>query len=202
GPGRHLHRGARRRTGRHGGLPHRGSRAEPVSAGRVDRHRLPRGAERRLAGEVHHGEPRGGFLEPRHRAGGPLRWLGVASVSVRRSLSLAAVILTALLLQTTVFGDVKLLGARPELMYLITIVFAMIDGPGSGAVAGFAGGMAQDFLMNEPKGITALTLTLLGYVVGLARQYIVSPTPVLPVVLVSGGTFLGVLFNRLVAFLL
>jgi len=121
---------------------------------------------------------------------------------VRRSLSLAAVILTALLLQTTVFGDVKLLGARPELMYLITIVFAMIDGPGSGAVAGFAGGMAQDFLMNEPKGITALTLTLLGYVVGLARQYIVSPTPVLPVVLVSGGTFLGVLFNRLVAFLL
>jgi len=121
---------------------------------------------------------------------------------VRRALSLAAVILTALLLQTTVFGDVKLLGARPELMYLVTIVFALIDGPASGAVAGFAGGMAQDFLMNEPKGITALTLTLLGYVVGLARQYIVSPTPVLPVLLVAGGTFLGVLFNRLVAFLL
>ncbi len=121
---------------------------------------------------------------------------------MRRALSLAAVILTALLLQTTVFGDVKLLGARPELMYLVTIVFALIDGPASGAVAGFAGGMAQDFLMNEPKGITALTLTLLGYVVGLARQYIVSPTPVLPVLLVAGGTFLGVLFNRLVAFLL
>ena len=121
---------------------------------------------------------------------------------MRRALSLAAVILTALLLQTTVFGDVKLLGARPELMYLVTIVFAMIDGPASGAVAGFAGGMAQDFLMNEPKGITALALTLLGYVVGLARQYIVSPTPALPVVLVAGGTFLGVLFNRLVAFLL
>jgi hypothetical protein len=45
-------------------------------------------------------------------------------------------------------------------------------------------------------------LTLLGYVVGLARQYIVSPTPLLPVGLVAGGTFVGVLFNRFVAFLL
>ena len=31
--------------------------------------------------------------------------------------------------------------------------------------------------MNQPKGITALTLTLLGYAVGMARQYIVSPSP-------------------------
>lgn len=121
---------------------------------------------------------------------------------MRRALSLTAVIVTALILQTTVFGDVKLLGARPELMYLLTIVFAVIEGPASGATTGFAGGMAQDFFMNEPKGITALTLTLLGYVVGLARQYIVSPSPLLPVVLVAGGTFAGVLFNRIIAFLL
>jgi hypothetical protein len=37
---------------------------------------------------------------------------------------LTAVIVTALLLQTTVFADVRLLGARPELMFLLTIVFA------------------------------------------------------------------------------
>jgi rod shape-determining protein MreD len=121
---------------------------------------------------------------------------------VRRALSLTAVIVTALLLQTTVFGDVKLLGVRPELMYLVTIVFAMLEGPSSGAIAGFAGGMAQDFLLNEPKGITALTLTLLGYTVGLARQYIVSPSPILPTVLVGVGTFAGVIFYEIVSFLL
>jgi hypothetical protein len=97
---------------------------------------------------------------------------------VRRFLTLAAVIVTALLLQTTVFADVRLLGARPELMYLLTIVFAMLEGPSSGAITGFAGGMAQDFMLNQPKGITALTLTLLGYAVGLLRQYVVSPSPV------------------------
>jgi rod shape-determining protein MreD len=121
---------------------------------------------------------------------------------VRRTLLLSVVIVTALLLQTTVFADVRLLGARPELMFLLTISFAILEGPASGAITGFAGGMAQDFLLNQPKGITALTLTLLGYAVGLLRQYIVSPSPVLPVLLVAGGTFVGELFYGLVAFLL
>jgi rod shape-determining protein MreD len=121
---------------------------------------------------------------------------------VRRSLSLAAIIVTALLLQTTIFADVKLLGARPELMYLVTIVIAILEGPDSGAIVGFAGGMSQDFLLDAPKGITALTLTLLGYTMGQLRQYIVSPSPVLPVFLVGGGTFVGVLFYGLVSFLL
>jgi len=121
---------------------------------------------------------------------------------VRRTLLLTVVIVTALLLQTTVFADVRLLGARPELMFLLTISFAILEGPASGAVTGFAGGMAQDFLLDQPKGITALTLTLLGYTVGLLLQYIVSPSPVLPVLLVAGGTFVGELFYGLVAFLL
>ncbi|MGZ6546123.1 MAG: hypothetical protein ACXVEI_12500, partial [Actinomycetota bacterium] len=52
------------------------------------------------------------------------------------------------------------------------------------------------------KGITALTLTLLGYAVGLARQYIVSPSPLLPTILVAAGTFAGVVFYEVVSFLL
>lgn len=121
---------------------------------------------------------------------------------MRRALALTGIILTALLLQTTVFADVRLLGARPELVFMVTIVLAILEGPSSGAVAGFAGGMAQDFLLNQPKGITALTLTLVGYAMGLLRQYIVSPSPVLPIFLVAGGTFGGVLFYGLVSFLL
>jgi rod shape-determining protein MreD len=121
---------------------------------------------------------------------------------VRRTLLLVAVVLSALLLQTTVFSDIRLLGARPELMYLLTIVFAFLDGPAAGAVTGFAGGMAQDFLLDQPKGITALTLTLLGYGVGMLRQYVVSPSALFPVILVGAGTFVGVLFYGVVSFLL
>ena len=57
-------------------------------------------------------------------------------------------------------------------MYLVTIAMALLEGPREGMIVGFAGGMGQDFLLNQPKGITALTLTLVGYTIGLARQYI------------------------------
>jgi rod shape-determining protein MreD len=121
---------------------------------------------------------------------------------VRRVLLLAAVILSALLLQTTVFAEINLLGAKPELMYLLTISFGILEGPASGAITGFAGGMAQDFLLDSPKGITALTLTLLGYAVGMVRQFVVTPSPLLPVLLVACGTFAGVVFHGIVSFLL
>jgi rod shape-determining protein MreD len=121
---------------------------------------------------------------------------------VRRTLAIAAIMVTAILLQSTVFSQIRLLGAKPELMYLVVIVLAIFEGPAEGAAVGFAGGMFQDFFLNEPKGITALTLTLLGYTVGLARQYIVSPSPLLPTMMVAGATFAGVLFYETVAFLL
>ncbi|MGH2630904.1 MAG: rod shape-determining protein MreD [Actinomycetota bacterium] len=120
----------------------------------------------------------------------------------RRVLVTIVIVVTALLLQSTLFWQLKLLGVRPELMYLVTIVVAILEGPQEGAITGFVGGMAQDFLLNQPKGITALTLTLLGYAAGLARQYIVSPSPLLPTILVAVGTAAGVAFYQVVAFLL
>lgn len=120
----------------------------------------------------------------------------------RRTLAIAALIVTALLLQSTVFAEVRLLGAKPELMYLVVIVLAILEGPSEGAIVGFAGGMFTDFFLNQPKGITALTLTLLGYTVGLARQYIVSPSPLLPTLMVLGSTFAGIVFYETVAVLL
>ncbi|HXF71261.1 MAG TPA: rod shape-determining protein MreD [Actinomycetota bacterium] len=121
---------------------------------------------------------------------------------LRRIASITLVVVTALLLQSTVFAEVQLFGAKPELCYLVTIAFALLEGPSEGAVVGFASGMAQDFLLDQPKGITALTLTLLGYGVGLLRTYIVSPSPATPTLLVGLGTSVAVAFNRVVAFLL
>jgi len=121
---------------------------------------------------------------------------------VRRGLLWTLVIVVALVLQSTVFAQITLLDARPELMYLLTILVALLEGPASGAVIGFAGGMAEDFLLNMPKGITALSLTLLGYAVGMVRQYIVSPSALVPVIMVGLGTTVGLMFNGLVKFLL
>jgi rod shape-determining protein MreD len=121
---------------------------------------------------------------------------------IRRIVSVAAVVITALLLQSTVFGQLRLLGVRPELLYLVTISFALLEGPNEGATVGFVSGLAQDFLMNEPKGLTALTLTLLGYGVGMFRQFIVSPSPLVPTIVVAVGTAAGIAFYEIVSVLL
>ena len=121
---------------------------------------------------------------------------------IRRIISIAAVVITALLLQSTVFGRLRLLGVRPELLYLVTISIALLEGPNEGATVGFVSGLAQDFLMNEPKGLTALTLTLLGYGVGMFRQFIVSPSPLVPTIVVAIGTAAGIAFYEIVSVLL
>jgi rod shape-determining protein MreD len=121
---------------------------------------------------------------------------------VRRGLLWTLVVLVALVLQSTVFAQITLLKAQPDLMYLLTVLVALLEGPASGAVLGFAGGLAEDFLLTQPKGITALTLTLLGYAVGTVRQYIVSPSALVPVIMVFAGTAVGIMFDGLVKFLL
>jgi rod shape-determining protein MreD len=121
---------------------------------------------------------------------------------MRRVLALAAIIITAVLLQSTVFSQLRLLGVRPELLYLVTILVALQEGPNEGAIVGFTAGLAQDMFLDQPKGITALTLTLLGYTVGMARQYIVSPSPLIPTIVVAIATALGVAFYEIVTFLL
>jgi rod shape-determining protein MreD len=121
---------------------------------------------------------------------------------IRHVIVIGLVLVTALLLQSTLFGQLTLLGVRPELVYMVTILFALIEGPAEGTIVGFAGGLFQDFLLNDPKGITALTLTVLGYTIGLSRQYIASPSPLLPTIVVAVGTAAGVAFHSVVSFLL
>ena len=121
---------------------------------------------------------------------------------IRRVVSIAAIVITALLLQSTVFARLELLGVRPELLYLVTIAIALLEGPNEGATVGFVSGLSQDFLMNQPKGLTALTLTLLGYAVGMFRQFIVSPSPLVPTIVVGVGTAVGIAFYEVVSVLL
>jgi rod shape-determining protein MreD len=121
---------------------------------------------------------------------------------IRRVVSIAAIVITALLLQSTVFAQLRLLGVRPELLYLVTIAIALLEGPNEGATVGFVSGLSQDFLMNQPKGLTALTLTLLGYAVGMFRQFIVSPSPLVPTIVVGVGTAVGIAFYEVVSVLL
>lgn len=120
---------------------------------------------------------------------------------MRRVLLLVAVVIAALLLQTTVFAQIEVLGARPELMYLLTAIWALYEGPDPGMAVGFGAGLTQDFFLDQPKGITALVLTLMAYGVGYLRQFVTSASPLVPAGVVGLTTFAGQVLYGIVALL-
>lgn len=101
---------------------------------------------------------------------------------------LALVMLTAVVLQSSVFTRITLFGVAPDLVVVVVISLALLEGPVPGAAAGFGGGLLRDLLLEAPKGITGLAYLIVGYAVGTVRPYVQSSV-LLPV----AGIFLGTL---------
>ncbi|MCW2776927.1 MAG: rod shape-determining protein MreD [Frankiales bacterium] len=82
----------------------------------------------------------------------------------------AATVLLALLLQTAVLSGLPLPGARPDLLVVVVVAFALAEGPLSGAVTGFVTGLGADLLADHALGRFALVLAVVGHVAGQAHD--------------------------------
>jgi rod shape-determining protein MreD len=111
---------------------------------------------------------------------------------VRRVLVLAAVVVVAVLLQSTVLAELRLAGVRPDLLVLTVVAVAMASGPTSGAVFGFSAGLVGDLLFDLPVGVSALVYTAVGFAVGTARVYVTSHRPVVHLALVGAASLASV----------
>jgi rod shape-determining protein MreD len=78
------------------------------------------------------------------------------------------VLLGALILQLSIVSDLRVLGAVGDLLLLVTVAAALVEGPDRGATFGFAAGLLYDLVLDTPFGLSALTYALIGYGVGLA----------------------------------
>jgi rod shape-determining protein MreD len=87
-------------------------------------------------------------------------------MSARSVLRLALVIFVVLMVQQTVMVALRIDGAHPDLLWLIPITAALLDGPETGAIVGFWAGLAFDLVLPTPFGLSALVGCLLGYTVG------------------------------------
>lgn len=101
---------------------------------------------------------------------------------------LATVLLgTAVVLQTVVLSRLPLPGATPDLVLLVVIGLALVQGPVSGLVTGFAAGLLLDLVppADGAVGRWALVLCLAGLVAGRYADS-VERSAFLPLVLVAG----------------
>lgn len=98
-----------------------------------------------------------------------------------------------LLLQVTLISPIDVGGARPDVVLLFAIVAGMETDSERGAVAGFALGLAFDLLLDTPAGLTALTLTLVGWGVGAAKDAVLRSSWVITLALVAVASMAGTL---------
>lgn len=96
--------------------------------------------------------------------------------------------LTAVLFQTTVLPKMELFGVAPDLVLVLVICFALLEGPTSGSFVGFASGFLRDLLLDAPKGLTGLAYLIVGYVIGSVRPYVESTSVFVPIAGVFSGS--------------
>jgi rod shape-determining protein MreD len=94
-----------------------------------------------------------------------------------------AVILSALVLQASLFTEVRVAGVSIELLLVVTIAAGITGGPDRGAVIGFVAGLGMDLLLQTPFGLAALAYAATGYVSGLVNEAVVRSARTLSVLI-------------------
>jgi rod shape-determining protein MreD len=105
----------------------------------------------------------------------------------------AFVIFVLVTLQTAVFADLDIFGAKAEIVLLMPIAAGIASGADRGAIVGFIAGLSLDLVVHgTPTGFFALGYTLTGYLVGMTQAGVLRVTWWIPVLSAIGGSVLGV----------
>src|ERR1700729_4291186 len=128
--------------------------------------------------------------------------MGAEPVTGRAMLRVALVIFIVLMVQQTVVLALRVGGAHPDLLWLLPITAALLDGPETGAIVGFWTGLVFDLVLPTPFGLSALVGCLLGYATGsLTRAVDPRAAWLKPVAALAGSVVADMLFAVLGAIL-
>jgi rod shape-determining protein MreD len=114
---------------------------------------------------------------------------------VLRRVRLGLVVVTLLVIQTSVFPHLKLLGAIPDLLLVATVAMAYEGGPQSAAMFGFGAGLAIDLFLSTPVGLSALSFSMAGYLLGVFQGGLIRESRnIAPIFGGVGGLLGGTIF--------
>ena len=82
-------------------------------------------------------------------------------------LRLFTVMMAGLLLQLTVFVDLRVVGVAPELLALFAVAAGLLAGPDRGPYVAFGAGLLWDVYLPTPLGVSAVVFAVTAY--GVAR---------------------------------
>ncbi len=113
--------------------------------------------------------------------------------SLRGSLVVAAlrvflVYMAALLLQLTIFVEVRVAGVAPELPALVAVLAALLAGAQGGSLIAFGAGLMWDVYLPTPLGLAAVSFALVAFGLGSITEDLFHDTRVQTGLLAFVGT--------------
>jgi len=121
---------------------------------------------------------------------------------MNRHVAAALAVFAAAILQVFLAPNIAIGGAVPNFMLIVGITLALVQGPVTGAVAGFAAGLVFDLLNTGPVGLMALVLAITCWIAGLLFQQMFAegwllPLTVLGVSSLAAGLAYGLILRML-----
>ena len=115
---------------------------------------------------------------------------------VLRRVRLVLLVITLVVLENTIFRHLRVFDAIPALCLVATVAIAYEEGPQTGAIFGFASGLASDMLLSDtPVGLSALAFALTGYLLGVLQGGLIREVRgISPLLAFAGGIVGGTIF--------
>ncbi|HEX2050327.1 MAG TPA: rod shape-determining protein MreD [Actinomycetota bacterium] len=127
----------------------------------------------------------------------------LAEIGASRIVAVGALVVVAIALQSTLLARATILRVIPQLVFVVIVCLAYVDGERVGVVTGFVGGLLQDLLLpGSIVGLTALVYVLLGYGVGAVRRLVPGESVWMPVFVVAGASAIAEASYALLAIML
>jgi len=122
---------------------------------------------------------------------------------IRTILWALAILGALLLLQTTALSYLVFFGAKPDILWVVFVILAAVNGSFASQIVGFVLGLAVDFITTAPLGFHAFQFSLAGYLFGLGTGKVYFDPIVVPalvgllasVLSVLSGFFLTAVFR-------
>ena len=102
-------------------------------------------------------------------------------------LKVGVVLFVSIVVQLTVFVDVRVADVAPELLALVAVLAGFLAGPERGATVAFGAGLLWDIWLPTPLGLAAMTFATVAFAIGSIEAGMFSDTRGQ----VSGLAFLG-----------
>jgi rod shape-determining protein MreD len=115
---------------------------------------------------------------------------------------LFAALLAAVLLQTVVASNFRIMGANPDFALIIVVCVALVKGSETGAVFGFLTGAGVAVGLMEPFGLRAIVFVLVGYFAGRYAETADLSAGFTPLFSVFSATFVANILFAMGQFLL